>query len=388
MDCPTRPTSENQAAPAVSAPAVSAYLDFARRAARARVPVSGDIEITRRCNFDCIHCYLGREKSRAARISGELQTQQWKDIIDEIVAAGCLFLLFTGGEPLLRKDFPDLYAHAKKRGLIVTVFTNGSLVDESIIDVFHEYPPNCVEVSLYGATEATYAAITRRPGMLEKSRNGLGLLVDAGIRTRMKTVLLTKNRHEFDAVRRLADDYGLKFRFDGMIFPCLDGDRGPTAFRISPEEVAEKNLAVSRLTNEWRALAERMKQVPFSDVLYDCGAGTNNFHIDPFGWLKPCLMINDIRYDLVKGSFRDGWENRIPNIREKKIPLEFECKTCENRAYCGYCPAFFRLDTGSETTVSEYLCRIGRCMADRLNVDEMVIGDGHVRKERSEKATL
>ena len=97
----------------------AAYRDFARRAMNDRVPISGDIEITRRCNFDCVHCYLGRAESRTDKIPGEFETGQWKAVIDEIVAAGCLFLLFTGGEPLLRKDFSDIYVYAKKKGLII-----------------------------------------------------------------------------------------------------------------------------------------------------------------------------------------------------------------------------------------------------------------------------
>ncbi len=378
MDCPKRLNIE----------AESAFMAFARRVMRARVPISGDIEITRRCNFDCVHCYLGSDKNNPDKTSQELTTEQWITIIDEITEAGCLYLLFTGGEPLLRKDFPDLYAHAKKKGLVVTVFTNGSLINERIIELFQEYPPNCVEVSFYGSTEATYEAITRRSGMMEKALNGIRLLVDAGVQTRMKTVLMSINRHEFDGIREVAENFSIKFRFDGMIFPCLDGSRVPAAYRVSPDEVAEKNLTDSRMVGEWRALAERMAQVPFSDVLYDCGAGTTNFHIDPGGRLKPCLMVSDIWYDLLKGSFMDGWQNRIPAIRKKKIPLEFECKTCENRAYCGYCPAFFRLDTGVETQISEYLCSIGRCMGKKLNVNQMTVEGEHVRKERTEKAPL
>jgi radical SAM protein with 4Fe4S-binding SPASM domain len=368
MDCQSRPKSE----------AESAYLDFVRKVMRERIPVSGDIEITRRCNFDCIHCYLGSMKCDPLLIRKELTTGRWIAIIDEIAAAGCLFLLFTGGEPLLRKDFTEIYLHARKQGIIVTVFTNGSLISEPILEAFVEYPPHCVEVSLYGSTEATYEAVTRRSGMLEKCVNGIRSLVNAGVQTRMKTILMTANRHEFSEVEKLAEKFDVKFRFDGMIFPCLDGDRFPTGFRVSPEEIAERNMASSRLIGQWRDLAERMKQVPFSDVLYDCGAGVNSFHIDPAGVLRPCLMINDVSYDLLKGSFRNGWRNRIPETRKKKIPLEFACKTCNNRIYCGYCPAFFKLETGSETEVSPYLCELGQRMGKQMENHESAGEGGHV----------
>lgn len=378
MDCRNLPAAD----------AATAYHHFAGRVIKERVPVSGDIEITRRCNFDCVHCYLGGSKHRPEISARELTTAQWTSIIDEIADAGCLFCLFTGGEPLLRKDFAALYVHARKRGLIVTVFTNGSLIDESIIELFRKYPPNCVEVSIYGTTENTYRAVTRRSGMLEKCLNGVRLLVKAGIQGRMKTILMTVNQHEFEDIRQVAVDFGVTFRFDGMLFPCLDGDRAPTAYRVLPEIVAEKQLATSHMIDEWRDLARRMKQAPESEVLYACGAGATNFHIDPSGRLKPCLMVEDISYDLLTGTFMDGWKNRLPDIKKKKIPLAFACGTCENRAYCGFCPAFFKLETGSETTVSEYLCRIGNRLGRQLNTEKSLDEDADVRKKRTEKAAL
>jgi len=367
MECRDRPMSA----------AESAYLDFVRNVMKARIPVSGDIEITRRCNFDCIHCYLGGMKRDSGMIRRELTTGRWLEIIDDIAAAGCLFLLFTGGEPLLREDFTELYVYARKKGIIVSVFTNGSLISEPILRAFAEYPPNCVEVSLYGSTEATYEAVTRRPGMLEKCLNGIRSLVESGVQTRIKTILMKANQKDFSRIEQLAEALGVKFRFDGLIFPCLDGDQSPIGLRVAPSEIAEKNLASSHQVGQWRELAERMKQVPFSDVLYDCGAGANNFHIDPDGVLRPCLMVNDVFYDLSEGAFKDGWENRMPEIKKKKIPLEFVCKTCNNRAYCGYCPAFFRLESGSETMISPFLCEVGRQMGKRMRAHEPTTEEGH-----------
>ncbi len=342
------------------------YLAFARRVLKERIPISGDIEITRQCNFNCIHCYLGEASKRQESSADELTTQQWINIIDELALAGCLYLLITGGDPLLRKDFEVIYVHAKKKGLIVTVFTNGSLISGAIIELFKEYPPYSVEITLYGASESTYQAVTGRSGMYERCLSSIEALISAGIQTMLKMILMTENQHEFESIQKLAEDFGAKFRFDGMIFPCLNGDPGPIAYRVPPEKVAELNLSSEKLIDDWEQTKERMKHIPASDSLYSCGAGVTNFHIDFFGLLKPCILATDVTHNLLNGSFNDGWHHIIPKIKKKKNPLEFECKNCESQLYCGFCPAFFRLETGSETEVSEYLCHIGKIMNEKI----------------------
>nr|MDA3894796.1 radical SAM protein [Desulfobacteraceae bacterium] len=324
------------------------YLDFVRKVRQQRIPVNGSIELTRQCNFNCIHCYLGDMRTSSDILRNELNTSQWIKIIDEIVEAGCLFLLFTGGEPLLRKDFIDIYRHAVKRGMLVTVFTNGSLISNEILDVFKEFPPQVVEVSLYGSTAETYKSITGRIDGFKKTMAGIEKLSNHGIRTQLKTILMTKNQHEFDLIQKISDDRGLKFRFDAMIFPRLNGERSPVEYRVSPEIIVEKDLSSPDRRSKWEEFYRRMKNIELSDVLYDCGAGVTNFHIDSVGMLSPCIMTGHVSYDLLHGLFSDGWENKIPKIKEKKVPLEFACRKCKNQSLCGYCPAFFKLETGSD----------------------------------------
>ena len=340
------------------------FRNFSEKTEQERIPLSGSIEITRRCNFSCVHCYLGDKPERAA--STELDTAAWKRIIDEIAEAGCLFLLFTGGEPLLRSDFADLYRHARRRGMIVTVFSNGSLVTDEIAALFAEFPPHAVEITLYGATPETYDRITGRPHMFARTLAGIETLLKKGVRTQLKTILMTLNRDEFFRMEQMAADLGLKFRFDPAIFPCLDGDLTPVQYRVSPVEAVEKELSSAKRTDEWRVFADRMTGVILSDALYDCSAGLNTFHIDPCGYLQPCLMVTDVRYNVSSGRFLDGWQKVMPDIRRRQSDGTFECRGCENRIFCGFCPAFFRLESGSETGVSTYLCALGHAMADAL----------------------
>lgn len=354
MDChPAEPTDRE-----------AFFRNFSKRTEARRIPLSGSIEITRRCNFSCVHCYLGDKSAGPA--ATELGTAEWMKIIDDITAAGCLFLLFTGGEPLMRPDFPDLYRHARRRGLIVTVFSNGSLITDAMAGLFAEFPPQAVEITLYGATQETYARITGRKDMFARVMGGIEKLVASGVRTRLKSVLMTLNRGEFFQMERMAADLGLGFRFDPAIFPRLDGDPDPLQYRVAPQEAVEKELASPRRRSEWCAFAKRMKGVTLSGDLYDCNAGVNNFHIDPSGNLQPCLMVTNVRYNLLSGCFSEGWREVIPDIRRRRIDSTFGCRECENRIFCGFCPAFFRLESGSETEVSTYLCTLGHEMAEAI----------------------
>jgi len=163
-----------------------------------------------------------------------MSTGKVLDIIDEITDAGCLHLLITGGEPLLRDDFPAIYGHAKKRGLLVTIFSNGTLITERVIGMFRELPPHEVEISLYGATAPTYEKITGVPGSYEKCMLGIKLLAENNIKVNLKTILMTLNSHELSEMEKIARGFGARFRFDAAISPCFGGDKTPLKLRVSP----------------------------------------------------------------------------------------------------------------------------------------------------------
>jgi MoaA/NifB/PqqE/SkfB family radical SAM enzyme len=138
---------------------VTTYGEFVQRtklaARRRRIPTHVTLGLTHRCNLDCVHCYLRDERETV-----ELSTQRWLGVLDEIVAAGGLWVGLTGGEPLLRPDFATIYARAKQLGLLVTVMTNGTLVNRRILELFARLPPHRVDVSLYARSPETYQAIT------------------------------------------------------------------------------------------------------------------------------------------------------------------------------------------------------------------------------------
>lgn len=338
--------------------------DFTARSARLRVPLSGSLDLTHHCNLRCLHCYIGDHSGDM--LVTEMDTGRILSLLDEMCDAGCLYLLLTGGEPLLREDFPEIHRYAKEKGFLITVFTNGTLISDKIVKLFEELPPRIVEISLYGATEPTYERITGVKGSYQKCLSGIGKLLERKINVRLKTILMTLNNHEFSDMEGMAKDFGVKFRFDAAIFPRLNGDPSPVNLRVSPAEAVDKEFSDSERVVQWEKFLDNHKHKSLSDDLYHCGAGVTGFYIDPCGSLRPCLMTTTLSYDLLKGSFSPGWEEITSRIRGEKANRDFTCTTCEMKLHCGYCPAFFELENGDAQVRSEYLCSMGRSRYENL----------------------
>lgn len=338
---------------------------FSRIIESRRVPFSGSLALTHRCNLGCVHCYVKEETQKDVE-RFELGTSQWKKIISEIKEEGCLYLLLTGGEPLLREDFAEIYTFAKQNGFLVTVFTNGTLVTDRLADLFRKLPPRLVEISLYGASAETHDRITGVPGSFSQALHGIETLLGQGIHIGLKSVLMTWNADEFPAIERLARSYGATFRLDAQIFPSLKGDHSALELRVSPEQAISCEFADAKMVDEWQAFIKNFHGVTWPEKLYSCGAGTTTFHIDPCGILYPCLMARSLRYDLLSGSFQQGWNETMPQINESKA-VAAACGQCRQRLMCGYCPGFFEMENGAEQTPSPYLCALGKLRHERIN---------------------
>src|SRR5216683_186702 len=176
------------------------YNDFSSRvhehAATEQLPLNGTIEVTRRCPLECVHCYNNLSMDDVGARSQELTYAEHCRILDELADAGCLWLLYTGGEILARRDFLDIYTYAKKKGFIITLFTNGTLVTERIADHLVAWRPFAIEITLYGLTKDTYEHLTGISGSFDKCMRGIRILLDRRLPLALKTVAVSTNRHE------------------------------------------------------------------------------------------------------------------------------------------------------------------------------------------------
>ncbi len=338
-------------------PSIDWTLGFRRRAYADRVPISATLELTSRCNLRCQHCYLGNQEEQHRKRDQERDTASVIKSLDEWAEAGCLYLLITGGDPMMRKDFVQVYRHAREIGLLVTVFCDGILVTNAIIDLFKELPPRKVEISIYGGTAETYETVTRVPGSHAAAWRGIRKLHENGIRIGLKTVFMTLNKHEMSLMRKQAEELHVPFRYDSAIFPCLpDGSNqhAPLDLRVSPEDIVEQDMGDPVRREQWMQKIDATSKVPDDDRLYTCGAGATSFYVDPYGNLSPCLMTTHYRYQQDGKAFRDLWDHDLVEIRNKKKTTKRSCLTGGLRGACSHCPAFNYLETGDEEIESDH----------------------------------
>jgi len=335
-----------------------------------RIPINGSYELTFRCNLHCAHCYCNLPLNDREAIEKELTTEEVFNIFDQIAEAGCLWLLITGGEPLLRRDFLEIYTYAKKKGFLITLFTNGTLITPEIADYLAEWRPFSVEITLYGATKETYESVTGIPGSFKRCKRGIDLLLELKIPLGLKTMMMTLNHDELFQMREYAEELGVKFRFDPVLNPRLDGSKNPCSFRLSPEEVVELDLGDAIRVKEWREFCEKFAGPFQSDNLFTCGAGVSTFHMDPYGQLSACEMARFQEYDLRCGSFEEGWHQSVPEFLALKPMGDYKCGQCDLISLCDQCPGWAWLENGSPEAPVEYLCQIAHLRAEEFKTKE------------------
>jgi len=344
-----------------------------------RVPVNGTIEITNRCPLTCQHCYNNLPMADGDARRRELSTEEHLRLIDEIADMGCLWLLYSGGEIFARHDFLDIYKHAKERGILVTLFTNGVLINERIADFLAEWPPFTIEITLYGRTPETYEALTGIPGSFAKCMRGIDLLMERGLPLKLKTVAVTINKHEVIAMRQFAESLGLEFKFDPMINPRIDCSASPLAVRLRPEEIVAFDAADPERVNEWRRLARDFAPPLHVEgetpQLYDCGGGVNSFAVDPYGEMSICVLSHFDTYNIRNGSFRDGWSTFLHKVRTRETTRLTKCTRCALKSMCGMCPATGELENGDPEAPGDFLCSVAHLRATSFGIEVPEHGD-------------
>jgi radical SAM protein with 4Fe4S-binding SPASM domain len=297
----------------------------------------------------------------------ELTTEEAEGIIDEVVDAGCLWLLLTGGELLLRPDWRDIYLHAKRRGLIVTLFTNGTLVSDGDADFLAEWKPLQVSISLYGASSPVYESITQRAGSYHRCIQGVERLVERGVPVSLKTVLMRPNVSELQEMRNLADSLGVSFSYDPFVRPAASGATFPLAYRLPPDEIIRIQTEDPDRQAEWLTKYNQRSAAEYDPgELYMCNAGRTSFSIDPYGRLTLCITSRYPAYDLRGGSFIEGWQNTIAAERALRCSATYGCRDCYLRRMCPQCPALAHLAGGDREAIDGEICEVSHQVAARF----------------------
>jgi MoaA/NifB/PqqE/SkfB family radical SAM enzyme len=319
-----------------------------------RMPLECQWEITSRCNLSCVYCY--RPKGKKIR---EMTFREAKGIIDDLCRQGCLWLTFTGGEPFLRKDFPDIYQYAHRKGLLITLFTNGTLLDESKADLLEEYRPLMIEFTLNSLTEATYEKIAQHKGSFKKAMRAIELILDCSLPLGIKTMGLTLNKDEIPRIEEhVRNVWKLPFLFDAVIMPSLDGDKAPCRYRLSPQGARDNEPQKANEPRPCQAYYPPLK--PWEDA-YGCNTGQYSFYITSSGYIKPCPFQEDFQMDLRKTTLEHAFFDVFPRWLKVKCDLYSIpklCRDCSLRLACRICWSRAGLEIRKGNGRLEFYCRL------------------------------
>ncbi len=345
-----------------------------------QAPLSFDIEITARCNLNCAHCYINLPAGNKKARSKEMTKEEIISIASEAAGMGAMWCLITGGEPFLREDFTEIYMSLKRLGLLVSVFTNATLINEEHVMLFKKYPPRDIEITVYGITKEIYEAVTRRSGSFKKFMKGLNTLLENGIRVRFKAIAIQANLHEQKAIADFCRDRTKDFyRFDPQLHLRFDGDKKRNdqirAQRLTPEQIVALENSDEQRINALRKECDNLINEQFThfgcDHLFHCGAGNGSFTVSYDGRFRLCssLWAQGTTYDLRTGTLKDAWQNFVPRVRDlRSRRREFleACRKCALVNLCLWCPAHAHLETGMMDGSTPYFCEVARRRAENM----------------------
>jgi radical SAM protein with 4Fe4S-binding SPASM domain len=312
----------------------------------------------------------------------ELSTEGLKKILSEAASLGCLRVRLTGGEPLLRDDFEELYLFARKLGLRVLLFTNATLMTAHLAELFARIPPlEKIEISFYGLKKESYEAVSRTPGSFEAAWRGIHLLLERKLPFVVKSALLPPNKDEVERIETWASTipwmdkppsysmfFGLRCRRDSNEKNDLI-----KKLRISPEEgLRILTRKQGKYLDETKEFCSKFMGVP-GEKLFSCGSGIAGGCVDAYGYFQPCMELRhpDTVYNLKEGSLKDALSNFFPRIRGMKATNQEylrRCARCFLKGLCEQCPAKSWMEYGTLDTPVEYLCEIAHTQAIYLGL--------------------
>ncbi len=334
-----------------------------------RVPLNGTLELTFRCNYNCVHCYVNLPTGDRVAKARELTTAEWKRIIEEIAEAGCFYLLITGGEFMLRPDWQEIYLHVKKQGIIPMLYTNGSAITPEIADFLVEYPPRSMEITLYGATRETYEKVTRLPGSFDKALRGINLLLERRIPLKLKSVALKSNFHELSQMKYYTEGLGLNFFYDPNINIRIDGQAYPLEQRLTPAEIISMDIEQNERAERTIEICTGMNEnpQPLSKAAFTCGAGQVSFTVDPFGIASTCQIVRKPGVDLRRNSFEYAWNVVFNQLRQTQRSGTQRCDSCDIQQSCTQCAGWSMMEYNDFETPNDWLCEVNHARHEAFN---------------------
>lgn len=340
-----------------------------------------DIELTERCNNNCIHCCINQPVNHQPSIHRELSASEWKELLSQASALGAASVRFTGGEPLLRSDFVELYLFARRLGLSVMLFTNGRLITPELADLFVRIPPReTIELTSYGMSAESYETVSRIPGSFEQFRRGIDLLRSRGIRFSVKGTLLPPAKSEIEAFIKWHEEICQQQRLPSLVLflelrhrrDSIQKNGRIIKMRLPPKEgLAYLSRNRDNFISDVHSICKYSTTKPTA-LLFTCNAG-NRLCIDAYGRIQYCLALRhlDTVVDSRSHCIRYYLNEFLPELRKMRATNQEylkRCARCMLRGLCEQCPAKSWIEHGVLDQPVEYCCEVAHAQARWLGI--------------------
>lgn len=338
-----------------------------------RNPTNGTFELTIRCNLHCKMCLFRHADCENAEITTkELNTEQWIDMAKQVAEAGTLTLLITGGEPMLRPDFCEIWEGIYKQGFLITLYTNATLVSNKIMETLRRYPPHKIGITIYGANEATYEKVCGNKDMFNRMLKGVNLLLELPSTIEFRTTIIRENQNDIIGIERLVKEkFGKKYHVM-MTSEIHQSVRGACAnvneCRLDPKqmrkiqeiymrerarEVLDNRYDADKLKFDYSLVKKEPDCKTLKLSLFGCLAGMDRYTITWDGKLLACQLLGVFQTNAIKDGFHSAWEEFPKKV--KLPPNNPKCQKCEVQQYCQTCYASRYAESGELNGCSEYI---------------------------------
>lgn len=361
-----------------------------QKAAKNKIPVSGTFELTPRCNMNCRMCYIRMSEEEMKDRGREYTAEEWIEMGKVCREQGMLFLLLTGGEPFLRSDFREIYTELSKMGFVISINSNGTMITDREVAWLKENPPSRINITLYGASNATYEKLCRNPRGFDQAVQAIDLLCEAGIYVNINASFTQYNIKDMEAVYAFAKKRGLTVTATSYMFPPVrsarDGvvdeevrftaqEAGAALFCSKKCQLEEEEFGIFlKRLKEGTGVEEDEECSRTPDEHMGCMAGRSSFWITWDGRMTPCGMMNEPVVRPFEEGFREGWD--IIRAKTAQILLPAECTHCKKRFACMVCGALTTAEgQGDSTRRPDYLCRMTEEYLRLCRIEERYYGE-------------
>lgn len=361
------------------------------KAARLGIPLNGTFEVTPLCNMNCRMCYVRMDREQQEAIAPLRTAEEWLELGRTAKERGMTYLLLTGGEPFLRPDFRQIMQGLHRMGFVLSINSNGTMIDEKTVEWLKETPPIRINITLYGASDETYGRLCRNPRGFTQVTKAIHLLKEAGILVKLNCSVTPYNAEDLEQIFAFAEKEELVVQATSYMFPPLRRDASKVGWndRFSAEESARQEAWINVYQNGREAYLKHMESEEMASLSGDieedcmpveegngdgdsygkegerirCRAGKCSFWVTWDGRFLPCGMLpGENALNVFEAGFDAAWEQAKAEAAAIRLPVR--CSTCSLKDKCRACAAMVYTESGNYHDVPLYRCQMAHAYTE------------------------